>query len=143
MDDLTKFNKQIVICTFIVAILCGLGAIPFVGISIPYIFGLALGTCVGIACYIILTLISKKVIEGKHAWLAPAAYFIRMPLYFLGFFLSYRLNGFVAGVGCILGFLTVQVAIIYIHGIKAMFVKAKEAEEAAKNEVEKGENDEV
>ena len=134
MDDLTKSNRQIVIYTLIVAILCGLGAIPFLGLSIPYIFGLALGTCVGIVCYIILTLISKKVIEGKHAWLAPAAYFIRMPLYFLAFFLSYTLKGFTAGVGCILGFLTVQAAIIYVHGIRAMFLKAKETEQDDDNQ---------
>jgi len=125
MNDLTKFKVQIFKHALIAAILFGLGALPFVGVNIPYLYGLALGTCVGIAGFSLLIFISKKVITGRKTWIAPLGYFIRMPIYCLAFYLSYAGYGLISGVGCILGILTIQLAIIYVHGIKAMLTKGK------------------
>jgi hypothetical protein len=125
-EDFTKFKLQIFKYTLATAAIFGLGSLPLLGVNVPYLYGLALGTCAGVFGFNILIFISKKVISRRKAWLAPLGYFIRMPIYILAFFLCYAGYGFTSGIGCILGIMTVQVAIIYVHGIKAKLTKGKQ-----------------
>jgi len=137
MEDLTRFKLQIFKYALIAAILFGLGSLPFLGLSIPYLYGLLLGTCVGALGFSLLVAISKKTITGRKAWLAPLGYMIRMPVYCLAFFFCYAGYGIISGVGCILGILTIQAAILYIHGIKAKLRKREKGKEDSDNN-EKG-----
>jgi len=125
MNDLTKFKLQIFKYMLIVAILFGLGSLPFLGVSIPYLYGLALGTCVGALGFSLLVFMSEKVLALRKAWLAPLGYFMRLPIYCLAFYLCYAGYGLASGIGCIFGIMTIQVSIIYVHGIKAKFTKDK------------------
>ena len=125
MDNLTSFKLQIFKYALIIAVVFGVGSLPFLGFSIPYLYGLALGTCVAFAGFSILVFVSQRVILRGKAWLAPLGYFLRLPMYGLAFCLSYMGYGLTAGVACIFGLLTIQVAIIYVHGIKAKLSKGK------------------
>ena len=125
MNELTKFKLQIYKYALIIAVIFGVGSIPFLGINVPYLYGLVFGTCVAFAGFSILVFVSEKVIIRRKAWMAPLGYFLRLPLYGLAFYLSYAGYGLIAGMACILGLLTIQMSIIYVHGIKAKFAKVK------------------
>jgi hypothetical protein len=133
-NDLSKFKLQIFKYTLIAAIIFGLGSLPVLGLSVSYLYGLALGTCVGIFGFNILIFISKKVLNERKAWLAPLGYFIRLPIYGFAFYLCFAGYGFTSGIGCILGIMSIQVSIIYVHGIKSKLTKGKQVDNGGDKE---------
>ena len=125
MESLTAFKLQIFKYALIIAVIFGVGSLPFLGVSLPYLYGLVFGTCVAVAGFNILVFMSERLVARRKAWLAPVGYFIRLPMYGIAFYLCYMGYGLISGVACILGIMTVQLAIIYIHGIKAKLSKGK------------------
>ena len=95
----------------------------------PYTYGLFLGTFIAIVSFNILVFVSKKVVSKRKPWLAPAGYLLRLPIYGVAFYFSYMGFGLLSGIACILGFMTVQMSIIFIYGIKPAFNKKAKKEE--------------
>ena len=123
MDNLISFRLQIYKYTLIISIICEAAALPFLKFTARYVhysYGLVLGTCVAIMSFNILFIVSQKVLAKKKRWLAPFGYMIRLPIYGAAFIFCLKAS-VVAAVACLIGFMTVVAAMIYIHGIKAKF----------------------
>ena len=117
-NDLIQFKLQIFLHTFVIALIFGVGSIPFLGVDIGYFYGLLLGVCVSIVCFNILLFMSKRVLAAGNKFLATVGYLIRLPIYGFAFYMSMRI-GMVAGIACVIGFMAVPLSMLYIFGIKA------------------------
>ena len=117
MDNMSLFKFQIYKYTLIVALLFEAGSLPFLGFDIGYLYGLALGACISIVSFNILFFFSEKVLATGKKFLAPLGYMVRLPLYGVAVYMSYRIST-VAVIACLLGLFSVQVAMVYVHGIK-------------------------
>ena len=119
--ELNAFKNQIVKYGVIIAILCEIISLPFLGWNPRFAYGLALGTCIAIANFHLLVFASKKVLDrGKGVGLAFIGYILRLFLYGGGFYMSYRL-GTDSGLATLLGYLTLKIGMIYLKGFKPKF----------------------
>ena len=122
MDDLKRFKRQILIHTLAAAALFELLSLPFLRLNIQYSIGLLAGTCVSVISFNLLTFMSERALKSSQKWMASLGYLIRLPLYGVAFFFCMKYAK-IAGLACLLGFLTGIIAVIYVHGIKAKFTK--------------------
>jgi len=123
-NDLRKFRLHTYAYALLTAIVFGVGCLPFIGVNIGYYYGLLFGFCISIVSFNILCFISEKVLKTGKKFLATAGYLIRLPLYGFAFYMCMRI-GLTSGIACILGFMTVPVSMVYVHGIKAKLSKNK------------------
>ncbi|MEG0829619.1 MAG: ATP synthase subunit I [Anaerovoracaceae bacterium] len=124
MNDLKLFKAEIIKYATIVGIVIGLASVLFLGMNLKFLIGLSAGTVISIVNFGIITFTGRKVSENKEKAPAIFGYFIRMPIYAVAFFLSVR-YALICGVGCAIGFITIQLGIIYMYGIKSRFPGAR------------------
>ena len=104
--------------TFLIAGIIELGSLLFIGWSPRFLYGLALGTLVSIGNFSLLTATSKLALLTKKAMLINMfGYLVRLAVYCGTFLISYRL-GTAPGIGTLLGFMTLKIALYHEHGIK-------------------------
>jgi len=120
-DDLKTFRFRITKYTIIIAIIIAGCSIPVLGVDVPFLCGLLAGMLVSIASFIILFAISAMVLTTGNKWMASFGYLMRLPVYGIVFYAAIKTGGVVAGMGCLIGFITTNFAMIYVHGIKAKF----------------------
>ncbi|MDD2216596.1 MAG: ATP synthase subunit I [Eubacteriales bacterium] len=119
--ELNAFKNQIIKYSVIVALLCEIVSLPFLGWNPRFAYGLTLGTCIAIANFNLLVFASKKALDrGKGAGLAFIGYIFRLFLYGGGFYMSYRL-GTDSGLATLFGYLTLKIGMIYLKGFKPKF----------------------
>ena len=94
------------------------GFLPFLGPDAAFAYGLALGTAVSVVNFNILAYTSRKLLNSGRAWLSFAGYIVRLAVYGFAFYTALRVN-LVAALGSALGFLTLKLAIYYVHGVRA------------------------
>ena len=126
MNNLTSFKLDIFKYTLVAAALFEAGSLPILGFDIKYSYGLALGVCISVISFNILLFISKKVLATGKKFMAPLGYLLRLPIYGFAFYVSMKV-GTISGIACLLGFFTVTLSMIYVHGIKRL--RKKEIEE--------------
>ena len=123
MESLISFRLQIYKYTLITALILAAGALFVLGPGaryVQYAYGLALGTCVSVMSFNILFLVSRKALAMGKKWMAPLGYMARLPIYGFALYVCLR-TGITAAIACIIGFFTITLSIIYVHGIKAKY----------------------
>ena len=119
MSNSTNFKLQIFKYTLAIAVLFEAGSLPLLGFSVEYTCGLLAGTVVSMVSFSIMLTMSKRILSSGQKWMASAGYMLRLPIYGLTFFICIKVGGIIAAIACLLGFITVTVAIIFVHGIIA------------------------
>lgn len=128
-NQMKTFQGQIFKYGAIIAILCELLSLPFLGWSPQFAYGLALGTCVAVVNYSILTFSAKKIIYGgKGASMAVLSYVVRLIIYGGAFYMSYQI-GTVSGLATLLGYMTLKMGMYYTYGFKPKFSTFHDREE--------------
>lgn len=117
MKNLSKFKNQIFLYGIFVMILMEVISLPFLGFNIKYTYGLVLGTAIAIVNFNILTISSSWMLTGKNKFFASLSYLIRLLIYGGVFYIAMK-TSYMAGLGSVLGFMTLKVSIFYIHGVK-------------------------
>jgi hypothetical protein len=116
--DLAAFKNRIVFHGLLVALIFEAGSLLFVGPDVGFAYGLALGAAVSVVNFNILAFASQRLLLGGRAWLGFASYLVRLAVYGFAFYMALRV-GHVAAIGAALGFLTLKIAIYWVHGFKA------------------------
>lgn len=122
MEDLVRFKNKIVLYGILVMLIMEIISLPFLGFSLKFTIGLLLGTAIAIANLNILAISSVMILNGKNKFFASASYLIRLLLYGGVFYLAMKFS-YTAGFASIFGFMTVKIAIIFLHGIMPRFKK--------------------
>lgn len=136
MKNLTSFKNQIFKYGIIIAVLCQLISLPFLGLNPQFSYGLALGTAIAIVNFTILEFTLKKVIEDRKGSLAFVGYLIRLAVYGGAFYISMRVS-LISGMATLIGFMTLKLAIYYLHGIKAKFSENRKVSPEVQAEYER------
>lgn len=141
MNKLTNFKTQIIKYTLIIALIFEAGSLPVIGFSLEFLCGLAIGVAVSVLSILIMVTMAEQVLASGQKWLSSLGFIIRLPIYGAGFLFCYKIWGIIAGIACLLGFLTGSTAIIYIHGIKAKFSKDRKVRPEVMEEFEREDRD--
>jgi hypothetical protein len=116
--DLTAFKNRIFFHGVLIALIFEAGSLLFLGPDAAFAYGLALGTAVSVVNFNILAYMSQKLLNSGRAWLGFVCYLVRIAVYGFAFFAALRVS-LVAALGSALGFLTLKLAIYYVHGVRA------------------------
>lgn len=119
MDE-KGFKNQILGYSLIIAGIAWLISLIFLRINIQFLYGLALGTFVSFVNLNVLMFTSKLVLKKSKPVLASLGLVFRLCIYGYVFYVALRVSS-VAGIGCIIGFLTQKIAIYYVYGFKAKY----------------------
>ncbi|MDR1246755.1 MAG: hypothetical protein LBK57_06970 [Clostridiales Family XIII bacterium] len=117
--ELTAFKNQIFFHGVIVALIFEAGSLLFLGFDTGFAYGLALGTAVSAVNFSILVFVSKRLLNGGRTWMGFAGYLVRLIVYGFAFFMALRVSN-ASAVGAALGFITLKIAVYYIHGFKGL-----------------------
>lgn len=104
----------------IVAAIAWLISLIFLRIDVQFLYGLLLGTFVSFVNLNILVFTSKLVLRKSKPVLASLGLILRLCIYGYVFYVALNVS-VIAGIGCIIGFLTQKIAIYYIYGFKAKY----------------------
>jgi hypothetical protein len=126
VDELTAFKNQIFMHGILLALIFEAGSLFFLGWDRGFAYGLALGTAISIVNFNILAFTLQIVLKNGKRWLTLVSYMIRLSIYGFAFYMAIKIS-LTAGAGAGLGFITLKVAIYYIHGFRAKFSKGRKA----------------
>lgn len=115
-----KLRIQVLQHTLAAAALMGLVSLLVHGFDARLLLGLAAGTATNVVNYGILERSVLALMDKNSRVRVVAGYFIGLPIYGVVFYLCLR-AGAPSAVGCALGFLTLQLALIYLFGIRSLF----------------------
>ncbi len=105
----------------IAAALIQAAAVLLFGWDLPFAYGLILGTCVSMVNHSLMAFTSNLCLSAKGGpLLGIAGYIVRLAIYGGVFYISY-MTGPSSGMGTVLGFLTIKLAIYYLYGFKPGF----------------------
>jgi small basic protein len=116
--DLSAFKNRIFFHGILAALIVEAGSLPFLGFDPGFAYGLALGTAVSIVNFNILVYLSRRLLNSGRAWIGFSNYLVRLAVYGFAFYTALRVS-LIAALGAALGFLTLKLAIYYVHGFKA------------------------
>lgn len=120
-NELAKFKSQVIKYGIIIAIICELISLPFLGFHLRFAYGLTLGTSIAIVNFYFLAFTAQRMLDRRGgAGLAVMGYMLRLFLYGGGFYMAYKL-GTASGLASLLGFMTLKIAIYYVYGFKPKF----------------------
>lgn len=112
--------------TFFVAGIIEIVSLIFLGWNLKFLYGLVLGTAIAIGNFSLLTLTSGFALKFRRGVIINLlGYIVRLIIYGAIFFYSYKV-GTVSGIGTLLGFITLKLALIHEHGIKPGMKKKRE-----------------
>jgi len=129
MENMARFKFQIIKYTLIAAIILEVGSIPILGFSLVYLCGLISGTLISIMGFLILLYMSEKVLSSGVKWMASLGTLLQLPFYGVAFYICMKTGGLLAGVACVIGFMTTRLSMIYVHGIKSRLSARKKSSE--------------
>jgi hypothetical protein len=124
--EITAFKNRIFIYGILTAVIFEAGSLFFLGFNRDFAYGLALGTAIAIVNFNILAFTLQMVIANGKKWLMLASYMMRLCIYGFAFYMAATI-GYVAAAGTALGFVTLKIAIYYLHGFRAKFSKGRKA----------------
>jgi hypothetical protein len=117
--DLAAFKNRIFLYGLSIALIFEGGSLLFLGLDAGFAYGLALGTSVSVVNFNILAYASRRLLNDGRAWMGFVGYLVRLAVYGFAFYMALRVSH-AAAIGAALGFLTLKLAIYYIHGFKAL-----------------------
>lgn len=125
MKDIKKFKNRIFFFGILAMLLMEIISLPFLGFNIKFLYGLLLGTAIAIVNFSILVITMSRILNGSNKFAATISYIFRLLIYG-GVFLVAINTGNMAGLGCVLGFLTIKLSIYFVYGLKPGFKWVKE-----------------
>ncbi|QOX64564.1 ATP synthase subunit I [Anoxybacterium hadale] len=128
MNGLTAFKNKIFKYGIVATAIIELASIPLLGFDVQFLYGLALGTAIAIVNFNLMAFTFQLVLERHNASLAFIGYLIRLAVYGAGFIASLHV-GMISAMGTALGYLTLKLAMFYLHGLKAEFSKGRTVRE--------------
>jgi len=128
MDGLTSFKNEIFKYGILTLAIFELASLPFLGWDAQFFYGLSLGTAVTIVNFNLMTLSLRLTLERRNLIISYFGYLIRLALYGGTFYLALK-TGLICALGTLLGFFTLKLAMLYLHGIKAEFSKGRTVRE--------------
>ena len=134
-EDIREFNKfktQILLCGVVFASVIGAGSLLVLGPNLEFMYGLALGTCICIVNFNILVLAGKKALAARKPVFGYAGYLLRLCVYGTAFYMALKV-GVLSGIGAVLGFFTLTMAIFSIHMLKPALTGRKSKREIAQS----------
>ncbi|MDR2132191.1 MAG: ATP synthase subunit I [Clostridiales Family XIII bacterium] len=117
-NDLAAFKNRIFLHGLSIALIFEGGSLLFLGLDAGFAYGLALGTAVSIVNFNILARVSRRLLDGGRPWMSFVGYIARLAVYGFAFYMALRVSH-IAAIGAALGFLTLKLAIYYVHGFRA------------------------
>ena len=136
MSDLTGFKNKIFFHAIIIMGIIEVVSIPFLGLDVKFGYGLLMGTCISIVNFNILAITLNRALQNGNKLLVILSYFLRLAIYGFALISAFKVSN-QAGLACILGFLTVKLAIDYLHGFKAKFSKDRKVRPEVMEQFEK------
>jgi hypothetical protein len=123
-DDLTAFKNQIFLYGIVTAMIFEAGSLLFLGFDRGFAYGLALGTAISIVNFNLLAFSLRRALAKGGRVQVFVVYMFRLCLYGLAFYMSARIS-LASAAGAALGFITLKIAIYYLHGFRAKFSKGR------------------
>lgn len=117
MEVLTDFKSEIFKYGIAAAGVIELASLPFLGLDAQFLYGLLLGTAVAIVNFNLMAFSFWLALELGKGAVAFLGFLARLAVYGVAFYMSIKL-GLISGAGTALGFLTLKLALIYLHGFK-------------------------
>lgn len=136
MISLAEFKNKIVQYGIIAALICEVVSLFFLGWNPGFTYGLALGTAISIVNFTMMEVTLRRVLSTGNRWMASLGYLIRLLFYGVAFYSAIKI-GIVSAVGVLIGFMTLKVAIFYLHGIKAKYSTGRVVREEPKELIPK------
>lgn len=125
MTNLKEFKKEIVKYALFVALLAEIISIPFVGVKLAFTGGLIVGTAVTVLNFNLLVFSGEKVVSKGRAMPMVGGYFARLVIYGASFVLCVKLGEMFAAIGCVAGFVTIHVSILFTYLVVYGLIKKK------------------
>ncbi|HHX13867.1 MAG TPA: ATP synthase subunit I [Clostridiales bacterium] len=119
-ETLTAFKNRIFRYTILIALVCELISLPFIGFNKDFAYGLALGTCIAIVNFNLLALTAKLTLERQKTLYSPLGYLLRMIIYGFVFWAALKISP-LSALAAVIGFMTLKAAIFILHGLKPKF----------------------
>lgn len=117
---LNQFKNQIFLGTIIVGLFCEVISLFFLGWNPKFAYGLLLGTAISIVNFNLMEFYLHKTLINSNRWMFFLGYMNRLLIFGVSFYVAIKV-GILSGLGAIIGFMTLKIAIFYIHGIRAKF----------------------
>lgn len=124
MDRFTAFKNEIIKYGIVAFVIFELASLPFLGWDGRFFYGLLLGTSITIVNFNLMAITSRLTLELQKVAVTYLGYLIRLCIYGGAFYLSLKV-GILCGLGTVLGFFTLKLAMLYLYGIKAKFSKGR------------------
>ncbi len=128
MDGLTSFKNEIFKYGILTLAIFELASLPFLGWDAQFFYGLSLGTAITIVNFNLMTLTLRLTLERRNLVISYFGYLIRLALYGGTFYLALK-TGLICALGTLLGFFTLKLAMLYLHGIKAEYSRGRTVRE--------------
>lgn len=128
MEGLTSFKNEIFKYGIVTLAIFELASLPFLGWDAQFFYGLSLGTAVTIVNFNLMTLTLRLTLERRSIAISYFGYLTRLALSGATFYLALK-TGLICALGTLLGFFTLKLAMLYLHGIKAEYSKGRTVRE--------------
>lgn len=125
MEGLKAFKRRILIHCVAIGVICEIGFVIARGFHLWDLLGIAIGTVTTMINFVFLVWSGKALVATKRKAPVIWAYFIRLPIYGMVFYLCLRLGGKWGALGCAVGFVTLALSIMVIYGIESHLPGAK------------------
>ena len=122
MSDLTSFKNKIFFHAIIIMGIIEVISLPFLGLDVKFGYGLLMGTCISIVNFNIMAFTFSRALNSGNKALVFISYLLRLAIYGVALISAFKVNN-TAALACALGFLTVKLAIYYIHGVNPKVTK--------------------
>ena len=125
MTNLKEFKREIVKYAMFAALLALVISIPLAGLRIDFACGLLAGTAVTVLNFNLLVMAGEKVMSEGRAMPMVGGYFARLVIYGAAFVLCAKLGEMFAAIGCVTGFITIHVSILFTYLVVYGLIKKK------------------
>lgn len=136
--DLKQFKRQIYKYALLIALIAEVISLPVLGLDLRFTYGLIVGTAVAIVNFTLMEATLRTAMTGASAAsIIIAGYMVRLVFYGASFYICIK-TSYPCALGVAIGFVTIKIAIYYLHGFKAKFSTGRVVrEEPADLEIKK------
>lgn len=124
MEGLTSFKNEIFKYGIAAAAVMELASLPFLGLDAQFLYGLLLGTAIAIVNFNLMAFSFWLALEWRKGAIAFLGFLVRLAVYGAAFYMSVKI-GLISGAGTALGFLTLKLALFYLHGFRPKYSKGR------------------
>ena len=136
-----RFKTQIFLHGLIFASVIEAGSLIILGPDLGFVYGLSMGTCIAVVNFNILIFAGNKVLNTGKPVIGFAGYLLRLCIYGIAFYMALNIS-LASGMGAILGFMTITLAILFLHMVRPLLsgkksgadiIRPDEADESAQS----------